>query len=273
MVPMDKLKRVAVVIPFYKEEITAYEAIALQQCERVLGTHPIIAIKPGKLVLPHAVNAAVTFSDTVSFDSHYFDSIAGYNRLMLSAEFYSRFLNYEYILIYQLDAFVFKDELGKWCQQDLDYIGAPWIRPVAYTDFFKAVKSKWQYYFHTRFNVMKNGVPSDKQFENKVGNGGFSLRRVKKFHELCISRKAQIEQYLSHTAHEYNEDAFWSVEVNRKKKVLNIPGYKKALAFAFELAPERALKLNGGQLPFGCHAWDLFPDFWKPFFKQQGYDI
>ena len=51
--------------------------------------------------------------------------------------------------------------------------------------------------------------------------------------------------------HHYNEDAFWSIEVNRKKVVLNIPDYKVALKFAFELAPERAYKINNNQLPFG----------------------
>jgi hypothetical protein len=35
----------------------------------------------------------------------------------LSASFYERFLDTKYILIYQLDAFVFKDELQEWCDK------------------------------------------------------------------------------------------------------------------------------------------------------------
>jgi hypothetical protein len=42
-----------------------------------------------------------------SFPKRYFENIEGYNELLLSASFYERFLDTKYILIYQLDAFVF----------------------------------------------------------------------------------------------------------------------------------------------------------------------
>jgi hypothetical protein len=63
-----------------------------------------------------------------SFPKRYFENIEGYNELLLSASFYERFLDTKYILIYQLDAFVFKDELQEWCDKGYDYI-APWIAP------------------------------------------------------------------------------------------------------------------------------------------------
>ncbi|WP_342646701.1 DUF5672 family protein [Mucilaginibacter sp. CSA2-8R] len=265
--------KVAVVIPFYKPGLTAYEQVALQQCERILSNHIKIAVKPYKLALPDFADT-VKIDEVINFDNHYFASIDGYNRLMLSTEFYAKFQSFEYILIHQLDAFVFKDNLLDWCSRDLDYIGAPWIRPVEHTDLIKALKSKIQYAVHTRFDVKKNGVPSEKQFENKVGNGGFSLRRVKKFYDLALQLQDKIAFYLQQQGvHEYNEDAFWSIEVNRKKKVLNIPALKVGLQFAFESSPERALKINDQQLPFGCHAWDLYADFWRPVFKQYGFEI
>ena len=31
------------------------------------------------------------------------------------------------MLIYQLDAYVFKDELLNWANKGYDYIGAPWL--------------------------------------------------------------------------------------------------------------------------------------------------
>jgi hypothetical protein len=46
---------------------------------------------------------------------------------MLSIDFYKRFRDYKFILIYQLDAYVFRDELEYWCEQDYDFIGAPLI--------------------------------------------------------------------------------------------------------------------------------------------------
>jgi hypothetical protein len=267
------LKKVAVIIPFYRTTISGYESIALQQCAKVLGNHPIIAVKPESLTLP--VDAGqLPLADVVNFDDTYFESIAGYNRLMLSEKFYSRFSDYEYILIYQLDAFVFSDELLQWCNKGFDYIGAPWLRDIEHGDLFKATKSKLQYYFHTRYDVQKNGEPSPKQFENRVGNGGFSLRRVQKFLQVCQTRQADIQRYLLQTGrHQYNEDAFWSIEVNRKKKTLNIPDYKTAVGFAFENSPQRALNLNQQVLPFGCHAWDRHVQFWSPIFEQHGYNL
>jgi hypothetical protein len=270
---MNLQGRVAIIVPFYKAELTVYERIALQQCEQVLGSHIKIAIKPRKLKLPDFLDT-INFNEVVDFDNHYFENIDGYNRLMLSTEFYSEFQSFEYILIHQLDAFVFKDALLDWCSRDLDYVGAPWIRPVEHTDIIKAIKSKFQYAMHTRFDIKKNGVPSEKQFENKVGNGGFSLRRVKTFYDLTIQMQDKIDYYLQQKGvHEYNEDAFWSIEVNRKRKILNIPPLNVGLRFAFESSPERALKLNQQQLPFGCHAWDLYADFWRPVFKQYGFEI
>ena len=56
------------------------------------------------------------------------------------------------MLIYQLDACVFRDELKYWCEKKYDYIGAPIF---------------WAY--------------NSNKFSNKVagiGNGGFSLRKI-----------------------------------------------------------------------------------------------
>jgi len=266
------LKKVAIIVPFYQNIISAYEKIALQQCERILNAHPKIAIKPTSLTLPEDANA-VTFSDVISFDDNYFKGLAGYNRLMLSSEFYDRFAEYEYVLIYQMDCFVFKDELTYWCQQDLDYIGAPWIKKTYHKNAAELLWLRLGKYFSGRFNSADNEVPNKYQLENKVGNGGFSLRRVKKFYDLCIIMKPTIDFYLSNATNLYNEDVFWSIEVNREKRVLNIPACETGLKFAFEVPPLKAHMLNEQSLPFGCHDWDKYADFWRPIFKWYNFNI
>jgi hypothetical protein len=272
MSAQDTKKTAAVIIPFYKDTLTAYETIALEQCFKVLSAYSIIAIKPQHLVLPDAVTA-YAFADIISFDDTLFKGVEGYNTLMLSPIFYKAFLAYEFMLIHQLDAFVFEDKLSWWCTQGFDYIGAPWLKPGEHPDVIKALTSNIKYYFHTRNDVHKNGEPSKYQYENKVGNGGFSLRRVEKIYNLCVSRESDIKNYLAKGGHHYNEDRYLSVEVNRKHKALNIPGYKIGAKFAIEMAPERAMRLNNDHLPFGCHAWDKQPDFWRPIFKKCGYTI
>lgn len=264
-------KKAVVVIPFYKNTLTDFDKIALQQCFKILNDHPIVAIKPFGLNLPDETKA-YNFLKIVDFDDDYFKNVQGYNRLMLDGIFYKAFLDFEFILIYQLDAFVFKDELDEWCNKGFDYIGAPWIR-AADQGIFNIVKRKLQQYIHTHYNIQKNGAPSPRQLEYKVGNGGFSLRRVHKFYELCIQYREMIAHYNKNDTHFFNEDVFWSVEVNRKSKQLNIPGYKTALKFAVEFHPKRAFIINKNQLPFGCHAWDITVDFWRPIFKQYGYTL
>lgn len=266
------LKKVAIIIPFYQNVLSDYEIIALQQCEKVLTDYPKIAIKPESLNLSAKTNC-ISFNEIVSFENDFFEDIIGYNRLMLSTKFYQKFLDYEYILIYQLDAFVFKDELDYWCRQNLDYIGAPWIKKEEDNSIFKKIEFKVKASLYTYFNVQRKNLPSDKQFINKVGNGGFSLRRVKKFYDITLSMKTLITFYLSQKAFQYNEDSFWSIEVNRKKRILNIPSYKTGLQFSFEFYPDRAYHLNQNELPFGCHDWDNYIDFWRPIFKLYHYNI
>jgi hypothetical protein len=193
---------------------------------------------------------------------------------MLSETFYNTFTDFKYILIYQLDAFVFRDALLSWCAKGYDYIGAPWLSKKDRTGLDKIIaniKNK----LYVRYNVKyKDGLPKiGKQLENRVGNGGFSLRRVDKLLYHCINNKTAIEKYLSMKHPWFNEDIFWSIELNRKKKQINIPPLTEALKFAFETYPERAIKITSGELPFGCHAWDKNIDFWRPYFEKFGYSI
>jgi hypothetical protein len=211
------------------------------------------------------------FIDYVSFDDHYFKNRQGYNELMLWDGFYEKFLKFEYILIYQLDAFVFNDQLIEWCDKNYDYIGAPWLRSHPYIDVFKAVKSHIRIFLHTCFNIKQplSDLPTEIQYENKVGNGGFSLRRVRKFYDACKKYKAKQAKYINRPEHHFNEDVWWAIELNRKSRAIKIPGYKKAIFFSFENEPRRAMELTGGTLPFGCHAWNLHMDFWRNMFIKE----
>jgi len=265
-------KSVTVVIPLYKPLLSELEIISLNQCFKVLGEYNIVAVKQQSLDLE---NYKYPFNTVYSFDDEYFQNIAGYNRLMLDSTFYEKFLANDFILIYQPDAFVFKDELQYWCDTGYDYIGAPWLREADYPDFFKKVKNQFKAYFHIKYDVKQKGtaIPSDLQFENRVGNGGFSLRNTKKFFNLCLSEQQLITDYASQNFHRFNEDAFWSIAVNRKSTKLKIPGYRKAAHFAIENNGNYGLQLTKGNTPFGCHAWDKNLDFWRPIFKTEGIAI
>lgn len=250
---------VAVVIPLYKVSPTKYDLISLDQCFKTLSEFPIIAVKPHGLSLD---SYNYSFSKVISLEDENFKNIAAYNRLMMSASFYSLFSEYDYILIHQTDAFVFKNELTKWCLKGYDYIGAPWLLKKA--SLLRSAK---------RFVYNKLGIPKRYHLENKVGNGGFSLRKVALFREYCETFSNEIELYLSKIGSIFNEDVFWSIEVNKKGGEMSIPHYDEAVFFSIENDPLYAMKLTKGGLSFGCHAWEKNIGFFGPIIRKYGYRI
>ncbi len=188
------------------------------------------------------------------YDKSYFSSLNGYNQLLLSWDFYNNYKDYKYILIYQLDSFVFSDKLKFWCSKDYDYIGSPWIVNRKNINFKNLIITTiyWVVQF---FKEMKMPLC----VMNQVGNGGFSLRRVSKFLYVLENINSRIlQKYISATANEikYNEDVFWSLEINNYPKLkLNKPSPKEALCFSIDGNPKHSIS-NMKEMPFGCHGWN-----------------
>lgn len=243
---------VGVAVPIYKSTLSEYETISFQRCLEIFEKYPITIIAPKGLTFENIdfSGAKVSFE---FFNSSYFKDISSFSKLMLSVEFYKKFLKYKYILIYQLDAFVFKDELSYWCKKRFDYVGAPWFTR------FDVLESSLLYKVLNRFHM---------RFKNQVGNGGFSLRHIKKFLFILLLFKKSAVRW------PYNEDIFWAYFVKRCFPFFKTPDFKTALQFSFETYPEKCYELNNHQLPFGCHAWQKYNiSFWRNFFVQLGYPI
>lgn len=242
---------VAVIIPIYKTELSRTEEISLQQCLKVLKNHTIIMACPHGLKKSQFEKFNITFEE---FENHYFKSIEGYNKLLLESHFYQRFLRYKYILIYQLDAFVFKDELYTWCKKDYDYIGAPWLASNnIYSKIFKI------------FDTQK--LKKRRIIWYKVGNGGLSLRKTKSFFEISQILSEEINIQLSKKEEIFAiEDVFWSLKVPEYFSEFSIPPYKEAARFALDRKPKLGLKLNNSELPFACHGFNKpkVIKFWMP---------
>ena len=163
---------VKVVIPIYQASLSQQERKSLSQAYKILRMYPLVVIKPNHLDLSELVTEFPKLS-FISFADSYFKGISGYNRLMLAKEFYESFLDCTYILIYQLDAYVFRDELREWCNKGYDYIGAPWLqRPVYKLPVISGIMHLIHSYHKFR------GKPSKQDLYGKIGNGGLSLRKV-----------------------------------------------------------------------------------------------
>lgn len=242
---------VAIVIPVYKSVSTESEKLSLRQCMTVLGKYPVKIIKPQHLEFPELKEEFPNI-EYVSFDDNYFKGIDAYNRLMISSDFYKTFADYEFILIYQLDAFVFRDDLSEWCKKGFDYIGAPSLHKEEFD----------------RLPASSKDVFADALSSNRfVLNGGLSLRRVSAF-----LRYLKIYN-LVYPAWVGNEDMLFSQEATRlipMKLFLKLPTWKEALRFSFEKSPAATFEITDRKLPFACHAWERYdPEFWSTFIPQK----
>ena len=278
---MQKSKVVTIVIPVWKDLLSKEEEISLRQCFSVLTDYTFTFVTFSSLDISRYIDISRDYNVNTNvkcFSLGYFESVAGYNRLLKSVKFYLSFREFKYILIHQLDAFVFKDELSVWTKAGYSYIGAPWLE--GYT----------------------KAAPDAPIIG--VGNGGFSLRNVNdhlrvlfsfKFlnspHHLFKEIKANnqrlsvqfftqllIEIIFRNNTHflfnnkAINEDIYWGDHASQFTWFV-IPEWQTALKFSIEMQPKRFLK-NNSDLPFGCHAWWKYDvDFWRPYIQNYGYEI
>lgn len=252
---------VKVVIPIYTNNLKEYERMSLRSIYDVLGQHPLVVIKPDSLDLSELLQEFPKLQ-IECFEDGYFDSISSYNRLMMSKQFYARFSDVAYILIAQLDAFIFRDELVYWCEKGYDYIGGPWlVRPV-----YRFPLLRFTSWLKRKYCELFNR-PNSQQNHYKVGNGGLSLRRVASHLKAVDQLQGVVEHYLAQKRdHVFNEDVFFSVEVNKQGMNFSYPHYMEALKFSFDKYPGLCYELNEKELPMGCHSWykRRMKGFWLP---------
>ena len=255
------MEKATIVIPVYTDNLSEYEIISLKRVCEILHKYPIVFVKPQSLKKEKLATLAPQAS-FMSFPNEYFNGIKAYNRLVLSPDFYKPFLGSKYILIYQLDSYIFTDTLEQWCNKEYDYIGAPWIKRHIYE---MPIIKEYMALLHALNKSMNK--PDRQNLYNKVGNGGLSLRKVETHYNAAIECKTVIEEFSSKKRyHMYNEDVFWSVLINNYLQTpFKYPSYLEALKFSFDKHPKYCYKLNNYKLPFGCHGWSkkgMLP-FWE----------
>jgi hypothetical protein len=264
---------VAIVVPLsLHPALTADEETSLRHLTHYLGGYDKY------FIAARGTRFSRTGFETATFPRRYFGSARGHSRLQLSEEFYARFRDYKYILMYHLDALVLSDQLLKWCDTGLDFIGAPWLH---------CAESPWV-------------------TQPRVGNSGFALMKVQSFLNVIGSDRPSVDpdeywRRLSaahpwyrrwvHLPRKYlkkvrafnnvrwearrwtsrrdgtgNCDFFWSDEAVKYWPEFRIASVAQGLEFAFEVAPRMCFELNHRRLPFGSHAWARYDRaFWEPY--------
>jgi hypothetical protein len=272
MTPRKNRKLVAVGVPLStRSHLTESERISLQHLNHYLARYDRFFIACRGVETPEGTSLR-----RIDFDPRFFGSVKAHMRLLTSPDLYEAFSDYHYLLIYHLDALVFSDQLEEWCRKGFDYIAPPWIPHE------------------------KAPYRGDAGFEGKVGNGGFSLRRIDGFLGLLNSKRFWIDPVKKWSlalrspvsyfrklyklavaaslflpfrnnirkelaVYSYPEDAFWANRARHYRSSFRVATVSEALPFAFECVPRYCFEKNRNRLPFGCHAWERYDRaFWEP---------
>jgi len=264
-----------VVIPIHSSYPSSNELISYKQCLNVLNQYSIKIVAPKGLDL-EVYKRISSEIEVIYIDPIWQSNLLSYNKLKVSRFFYRLFKDYEFLLTYELDAFVFRDELAYWCAKDYDYIGAPWFEG-------------WG---NAKNNAKLIGV----------GNSGFSLRKISTIANLLQTiyykspldfdsgkinlfkaylnmpyywfRNQLSENYTIQNKCVLYEDRFFSELAPAYSKTFKVAPIADALKFSFEVKPEMLFELNQNRLPMGCHAWWKYNlNFWKPYIERFGYSL
>lgn len=236
-------RSVVIVIPIYKAKLSPTEVISLQQLNKILGKYPRVFVAPQSLVFDFG-----SLGEGIGverFDDMWFQSVTSYSCLMMQKDFYERFSAYEYMLLYQLDVFVFSDRLKEFCDMGFDYIGAPIGR---FAPFWHAIGAR-------------------------VGNGGFSLRKIPSVLRLMKDFESIIGETPFTHAFIIAEDIFFAYCGIRDDIEFNVADIGTAFEFSVQENTRHIYKkIQMGWRPFGCHGWSrIEQDFWWPIIEENGY--
>ena len=256
--------KIAIVIPVYKKlsANSKNESSLLEQTKEVFKERALFLAGPD--CLSTNLGADERF-DFISFDNEFFKDKFTYSRLLCSLQFYQSFSDYDFIQVVQTDCWLFEDKIDHFAAKGFDYIGAPW---------------------------MKNGFEGKPEPELwKVGNGGFSLRKVSSFlsviNQIESTKKGTFPVFtdfgrglvgalkqrgIRNNLRHYiksppGEDIFWSIYVPLVfgKDEFNVADPKTAAHYSFETLPRYLYEsVTKGTLPMGCHNWSRNdPSFWQ----------
>ncbi|MCM1450751.1 MAG: hypothetical protein NC102_00620 [Clostridium sp.] len=251
---MNSKPKAAVAVPIYKPRIDDNERKSLSSICSALSGRDIYAVKPKGLDISQIL-AEFPSLKVKEYAPEYFKGIKGYNRLMTSPDFYASFSDYDYMLVAQLDAYVFRDDLDRWMEKGYDYVGAPWLKkrvncfpPMSW---IKKIED---------WNRRRKGLYSKIGLYGKVGNGGLSLRKIESHRRVSEQKAGELAALNSIGPKGQPEDVFWA-----RQESFAYPSAMEALDFAFDKYPALCHRLNGHRLPMGCHGWTsrkMLP-FWR----------
>lgn len=266
------MSNVCVVIPVHTSSPSEAELISFRQCFNVLSDFDIVVLTTKNVNLSAYGKEGINFNTNL-VPNHWLSSIENYNKMKIDIEFYQIFNKYDFLLTYELDAYVFENQLNNWISKGFDYVGAPFVELI---DQKLALISVGNSGFSLR------NIQTSLQCLENLQNVRNTASLVSKFRMRKIVKIiAYFEKYFTNRFFTkiriisaflpgicIHEDIFWTKYIPKLFGDFKIASVEESLEFSFERFPDLCYKANGNKLPFGCHAWPKHgTEFWQNYIK------
>lgn len=276
----------SIIIPIYKEILSDTENISLRRCLLILGKYRICFVTFKQLNTSAYTKICNLYNIKPSFEyfskKYFLNGLHGYNQLLLTNQFYKRFLQFTYILIYQLDAYVFRDELEYWCKMNYSFIGSPIFKGNRNCNKYSAYSGCMNGGLSLRktkdvYSLLNRNIIIE-IFEKKYEKGNIIQKIIAIFQIITIYfRNSYLKEFW------YNEDALfskymlerwnnfiirpkrWSCIFKGNNTQYNLPNFNDTFRFSFDENIEYLMELTNNKLPTFCHAFqlDYKRNFWR----------
>jgi hypothetical protein len=291
--PSEVLADCCIVIPIYRPNLSAAERASVVNTCTVLGRHAVRILCPKGIDLHGQqpdllaeISTCCCDFDILVLDPAWFASTATYNALMLSPFFYRLFQGWRYILIAQIDAWIFADELSRWLEARYSYVGAPWqglpeLPPGMFcpaeavgngglslrrVSDHHGLLSSWRYKWHPVLGLQELFAAHLPLHAFRWSQPGRSLLRLINRLRLIVMRLLSWRNSLAYYSRcGLNEDIIFGLLAARVLPGFRVPGPAIAARFSLDANPDFFYQhyIQPGQLPFGCHAWEKsYTLFW-----------
>ncbi len=229
-------------VPIYKEAPDEMDRQMLEHCLQVFCERPIV------LVHPQGMNLA-RYTEIIgereirlqAFASANFISRHAYNDMLMEPWFYRAFMGYEYILVHQLDSWVFADTLDDFLSLGLDYIGCAPAREGAKQDGGLSLR---------RTVACMEACKAAQSWD-----GISLLLRVKylNLRDLVMIVRRKLAMPIGKKRPYRGEDSFFSFAAPILKTNFRVGTPEQALRFGYCENPAWLYRAHK-KLPMGCHA-------------------
>jgi hypothetical protein len=205
-------------------------------------------------------------------DNKILNSNKSYNKFLISKEYYINFKNYNYLLLYQLDTWVFSLQLENILLNEFDFIGAPILSedrhfPIEIIDGCNGGVSIRK--VDTFIKILdREYIFSLYDLYSHIGFGNKINQPFKRLLKILFSRFIFFTKPNVLWPFHLNEDLFWTVIIPNKFSDFKISDFKTSMHFCFDQEPQFLYNLNNNELPLFAHAIEKYDfKFWEPFIQ------